>query len=153
MSSARPAVTVAAIVERERRFLLVEEETRDGLRLNQPAGHVESGESLVAAASRETLEESGWQVVPRHVVGLYTWLSPESRITYLRIAFAAEVVDHDALRVLDEGIVRTLWLTADEIGACRDRHRSPLVQRCVDDYRAGRLLPLDWITDLQEAGA
>jgi 8-oxo-dGTP pyrophosphatase MutT (NUDIX family) len=153
MSSARPAVTVAAIVEREHRFLLVEEATRDGLRLNQPAGHVESGESLVAAASRETLEESGWQVVPQHVVGLYTWLSPESGITYLRVAFAADAVDHDSLRVLDEGIVRALWLTADEIGACRDRHRSPLVQRCVDDYRAGRRLPLDWITDMQEAGS
>jgi 8-oxo-dGTP pyrophosphatase MutT (NUDIX family) len=153
MSFARPAVTVAAIVERDHRFLLVEEETREGLRLNQPAGHVESGESLVAAASREALEESGWQVVPQHVIGLYTWLSPESGITYLRVAFAADAVNHDALRVLDEGIVRTVWLTAEEIGACRHRHRSPLVQRCVDDYCAGRRLPLDWITDLQEAGA
>jgi 8-oxo-dGTP pyrophosphatase MutT (NUDIX family) len=151
MPSPRPAVTVAAVVERDNRFLLVEEETRDGLRLNQPAGHVESGESLLAATVRETLEESGWSVEPQHVVGIYTWRSPDSGVTYLRVALSATALVHDAGRALDTGIVRALWMTAEEITAAQARHRSPLVQRCVDDYCAGRRLPLSWLTNLQDA--
>lgn len=152
MSTApRPAVTVATLVVRDQRFLLVEEETRDGLRLNQPAGHVEQGETLVSAAVRETLEESAWHVEPSDLVGIYTWRSANSGVTYVRIAFAADATRHDAARVLDDGIVRAVWMTAAEIAACPSRHRSPLVQRCVDDYLAGRRLPLSWITDVRSA--
>jgi ADP-ribose pyrophosphatase YjhB (NUDIX family) len=153
MHNVRPAVTVATLVVRDDRFLLVEEETRDGLCLNQPAGHVEGGETLAAAAVRETLEESAWHVEPDSLVGVYTWRSPGSGVTYLRIAFAARALWHDSTRMLDEGIVRAVWMTADEIAACAHRHRSPLVQRCVDDHVAGRRLPLSWLTELQDIPA
>jgi 8-oxo-dGTP pyrophosphatase MutT (NUDIX family) len=136
--------------EREGRFLLVEEETRDGLRLNQPAGHVEANETLTHAAVRETLEETAWTVTLHALTGVYTWRSPHSGVTYVRIAFAAEALTHDATRALDQGIVRALWLTPDEIAASRARHRSPLVQRCIDDYLAGQRLPLSFITELMD---
>jgi 8-oxo-dGTP pyrophosphatase MutT (NUDIX family) len=143
----RPAVTVATIVVRDGRFLLVEEHTRAGLRLNQPAGHLEAAETLADAAVRETLEETGYHVAPTALVGIYRWQAPETRATYVRFAFAAEIIDHDRERPLDEGIVQALWLDRDELAARRDRHRSPLVQRCVDDFLAGRRLPLDAVTE------
>jgi len=144
----RPAVTVATIVERDGRFLVVEEETRAGRRLNQPAGHLESGERIVEAAVRETLEETGWHVEPLHLVGIYTWAPPDAGATFVRFAFAARATRHEPGRPLDHGIVRALWLTCDEIAARRDDHRSPLVLRCVDDYRAGRRLPADAIAEI-----
>jgi 8-oxo-dGTP pyrophosphatase MutT (NUDIX family) len=144
----RPAVTVAAIVERDGRFLLVEEETRGGRRLNQPAGHLESGETLAAGAARETLEETGWRVTPTHLVGIYTWSAPDNGATFVRFAYAAQADAHDARHVLDEGIVQALWLTYDELAARRGEHRSPLVLRCIDDYRAGRRLPGDLVTEV-----
>jgi len=143
----RPAVTVATIVEREGRFLLVEEETRTGRKLNQPAGHLEAGETIAAGAARETLEETGWQVQPAHLVGIYTWSAPDSA-TFVRFAFAATALSHDAARPLDHGIVQALWLTYDELVARRADHRSPLVLRCIDDYRAGRRLPADVIAEV-----
>ena len=144
----RPAATVATIVARDGAFLLVEEETRAGVRLNQPAGHLEAGETLVDAAVRETLEETGYQVAPTALVGIYRWQAPETGATFLRFAFAGEVVAHDARRVLDDGIVRALWLTYEELVAREATHRSPLVLRCVDDYRAGLRRPLDLITEM-----
>jgi 8-oxo-dGTP pyrophosphatase MutT (NUDIX family) len=144
----RPRATVATIVERDGRYLLVEEETPSGVRLNQPAGHLESGETLVAGAARETLEESGYRVAPTALVGIYRWQSPDSHQTFIRFAFAAEVVAHEAGRPLDEGILRALWLPYDELAALRARHRSPLVMRCVDDYAAGVRRPLDVVTEL-----
>ena len=143
----RPAVTVAAVVVRDGAFLFVEEVTRAGLRFNQPAGHLEPGETLVDAAVRETLEETGHHVRAVALVGIYRWQSPDSGATFVRFAYAAEVVGQDAGRALDEGIVRVHWLDYAAIEACRERHRSPLVQRCVDDYRAGRRYPLDLVTD------
>jgi 8-oxo-dGTP pyrophosphatase MutT (NUDIX family) len=137
----RPAVTVASIVERDGRFLMVEEETRGGRRLNQPAGHLESGETMAAGAARETLEETGWRVDATHLVGVYTWSAPDNGATFVRFAYAARAASHDAARPLDEGIVQALWLTYDEILARRGEHRSPLVLRCIDDYRAGRRWP------------
>ena len=134
--AARPAVTVAAIVERDGRFLLVEEETRDGVRLNQPAGHLEAGESLPAAAARETREETGWTVAATALVGVYRWEAPDSGATFVRFSFVAEALGHDRALSLDAGIVRALWLTYDEVAARRGEHRSPLVLRCLDDYRA-----------------
>lgn len=141
----KPNVTVAALVERDGRFLLVEEETPDGVRLNQPAGHLDEGESLVAACAREALEETAWQVAPEALVGVYQWRRPAGDVTYLRFAFAARALSHEAGRALDHGILRALWLTPEEIAASQAQHRSPLVARCVADYLAGRRFPLDLI--------
>jgi 8-oxo-dGTP pyrophosphatase MutT (NUDIX family) len=144
----RPTVTVATIVERDGRFLVVEEQTRNGMRLNQPAGHLEVGESLPAAAIRETLEETGWHVVPTALVGVYRWQTPENPSTFVRFAFAADARRHDPARPLDEGIVRAMWLTYEDLAAQKPRHRSPLVLRCVDDYRAGRRWPVAFVTEV-----
>ena len=139
---------MATIVVRDGAFLLVEEETRAGVRLNQPAGHLEAGETLVAAAVRETLEETGYHVTPTALVGIYRWQAPVTGATFIRFAFAADVVAHEPHRSLDEGILRALWLSYDELSASRATHRSPLVLRCVDDFRAGQRRPLDLVTEL-----
>ena len=141
----RPAVTVATIIERDGRFLVIEEETRIGVRLNQPAGHVEIGESIAAAAARETLEEAAWHVDPVALVGVYHWQSPLYG-SYVRFTFAAEARAHEAARPLDRGILRALWLSYDEIAARRPMHRSPFVLRSLDDYCAGRRFPLGVIS-------
>ncbi|HYR00981.1 MAG TPA: NUDIX hydrolase [Casimicrobiaceae bacterium] len=146
--SPRPRATVATIVARDGRFLVVEEQTAAGVRINQPAGHLEAGETLVAAAARETLEETGYRVAPSALVGIYRWQSPDSGQTFIRFAFAADVVAHDARRPLDAGILRALWLPYGELAALRAKHRSPLVMRCVDDYVAGVRRPLDLVTEL-----
>ncbi len=139
----KPNVTVAALIERDGRFLLVEEETEDGLRFNQPAGHLDEGESLVAACSREALEETAWSFNPTALVGIYQWPRPQRDITYLRFAFSGELGAHDEGRVLDDGILRAVWMTPDEIRTSAERHRSPLVSQCVSDYLAGRRFPLE----------
>ncbi|MBE2243644.1 MAG: NUDIX hydrolase [Burkholderiaceae bacterium] len=142
----RPSVTVAAIVLHGGRFLLVEEETPEGLRLNNPAGHLEQGESPLEAVVREALEETARVFTPDALLGVY--LSRFTRpltgddVTYLRFAFRGSVGDADPARALDVGIVRTLWMTPDEIRASRPRHRSPLVLRCIEDHLAGRRHPL-----------
>ena len=139
----KPNVTVAALIEREGRFLLVEEETEDGLRLNQPAGHLDQGESLVTACAREALEETAWTFRPTALVGIYQWPRPQGGITYLRFAFSGELGAHEEGRALDAGIRRALWMTPDEIGASVERHRSPLVGQCVSDYLGGWRFPLE----------
>lgn len=141
----KPSVTVAAIIEREGRFLLVEEETSDGIRFNQPAGHLDPGESLAQAAARETLEEAAHDFEPTALIGVYMSRYVSSRtgkeVTYLRFAFAGELgAAYD--QPLDEGILRTVWMDYDELLASRDKHRSPLVLQCVDDYLQGRRAPL-----------
>lgn len=145
MSRWFPHVTVAAVVEREGRFLLVEEHTVDGVRLNQPAGHLEHGESLEAACRREALEETAHRVEVDALVGIYNWERPAGDITYLRFAFACRALEAVAGLALDEGIIRPLWLGRDEIAAHAGRLRSPLVLQCIDDYLAGRRFPLDVI--------
>lgn len=155
MSRARwkPNVTVAAVVGRPRadgrtEWLMVEEETASGLRLNNPAGHLDAHETLVQAVVRETLEETARSFVPERVIGVY--LAPstsEADVTYLRFAFAGAVGEADPARALDRGIVRTLWLTTDEIRVGRDRHRSPLVLRGIEDAIAGRGFALDRLGD------
>lgn len=141
----KPNVTVAAILERDGKFLLVEEQTEQGLLFNQPAGHLEADESLPAAVIRETLEEAAYDIEPQHLIGIYRWHSPASDTTYLRFAFAARIRAHHPERTLDEGIVRAAWMTPDEIRASSARHRSPLVLRCVEDYLAGKCYPLEML--------
>jgi len=141
----KPNVTVAAVIEREGRYLLVEEETEDGLRFNQPAGHLDQGESLVTAASREALEETAWHFMPTALVGIYQWPRPQGDITYLRFAFSGTLGDHEEGRALDTGILRAVWLTPAEIEASQARHRSPLIWQCVQDHIAGQRYPLELI--------
>lgn len=146
----KPSVTVAAVIERGGRYLLVEEHTPEGLRLNNPAGHLDPGESPADGCAREALEETTHRFVPTALVGVY--LSRFQRpatgedITYLRFAFCGELGDVVPGRTLDDGIVRTLWLTPDEVRASVARHRSPLVLRCMEDHLAGRRFPLDMVT-------
>jgi len=139
----KPNVTVAAVVYRDGKFLLVEEETDAGLAFNQPAGHLEQGEALVDAVVREALEETAYHFRPTHLVGVYNWRHPAKDVTYLRFAFAGELRGFDADRQLDDGIVAARWLTLDEVRATQDRHRSPLILRCCEDHLAGRRYPLD----------
>ena len=142
----KPNVTVAAVIEQDGRFLLVEEETSDGLRLNTPAGHLDPGESPAEGCAREALEETAHRFTPTALVGIYmTRTVRREDITYLRFAFAGTLGAVEEGRALDEGIVRTLWMTADEIRASTGRHRSPLLLRCVEDYLAGRRYPLELI--------
>jgi 8-oxo-dGTP pyrophosphatase MutT (NUDIX family) len=144
----RPAVTVATVVERDGRFLFVEEQTKSGVKLNQPAGHLEAAESIAHAAARETVEETGWTVETTALIGIYRWQAPDNGATFVRFAFAATPLSHDAQRPLDEGIVRAVWLTHAELVARKPAHRSPLVARCLDDYLAGRCLPAELITEI-----
>lgn len=139
-----PHVTVAAVVERDGRFLVVEEDDGGGRVVNQPAGHWEPGETLAQACARETLEETGWTVVPRALVGVYDWRAPSNGITYLRFTFAAEAVSHDAARSLDPDILAANWMDMPSLKAAR--HRSPLVLRSVEDYLAGRRAPLELLS-------
>jgi phosphatase NudJ len=146
----KPSVTVAAVIERDGRFLLVEEETAEGLRLNNPAGHLDPGESPADGCARETLEETAHTFTPTHLLGVYLArfqrASTGEDITYLRFAFCGDLGAHDPARALDAGIVRTLWMTAGEVRASHERHRSPLVLRCIEDYLAGVRHPLSAIT-------
>ena len=169
----KPAVTVAAVIAEAGRYLLVEELTREGLRLNNPAGHLDPGESPQEAVQRECLEETARAFSPEALVGLYFWRftrgalapqpglpptpegvarpgsapapGPAEDVTYLRIAYCGRVGDELPGLRYDQGIERTLWLTPDEIRARRAEHRSPLVLRCIEDHLAGRRFPLDLI--------
>lgn len=134
----RPDLTVAAIVQRDDRFLIVEERIQGNLVLNQPAGHVEDGESLIEAAVRETLEETAWSFVPRHLLGLYLWRNPANGGSILRVAISGDVTDHEPARALDDGIVAAHWMTRASLLARPSRLRSPLVMRCIDDHLAGQ---------------
>ncbi len=144
----RPDVTVATIVPRDGRFLIVEETVRDELVLNQPAGHLEAGESLLQAAVRETFEETGWRVTLTSLVGAYQWSTSDGQRHFLRFTFAATAEAHDPAHVLDVGIVRALWLSRDEIAAQHDRLRSPMVLGNVDDWLAGTRFPLGAVQSL-----
>ena len=143
----KPSVTVAAIIESEGRFLLVEEETPEGVRLNNPAGHLDAGESLLQAVVRETLEETARVFTPSALLGVYMSRYVRSArnedVTYLRFAYCGTVGQAETGRALDTGILRTVWMTAGEIRAARERHRSPALQHGIDDFLRGKRHPLD----------
>ena len=152
-----PSVTVAAIVEKNGLYLLIEEHTQEGLRLNNPAGHLDPGESLIEACARECLEETAHPFQPKQLVGIYQSRfhraakdgHPAEEITYVRFAFTGDVSERIAKLALDDGIVRVLWLSLEEVRASAERHRSPLVLQCIEDHAKGQRFPMDLIyTDL-----
>lgn len=144
----KPNATVAAVIERDGLFLLVEERIAGELKLNQPAGHIEFGESIAAAAVRETLEETAYHFKPGALVGIYQWSPPEKpEVTYLRFAFSGEITGFEAGLALDTDIERAVWLSRDELVARTNQHRSPLLLACVDDYLAGHCYPLELLRD------
>lgn len=145
----RPDLTVAAVVQRDDRFLVVEEHIRDKVLFNQPAGHVEDRESVIDAVVRETLEETAWHFVPQHLLGLYLWRNEANGQTTLRVAICGEVTTHDPHRRLDCGIIEAHWLRREELVAHRARLRSPLVLRCIDDYLAGIRHELSALSHIQ----
>jgi 8-oxo-dGTP pyrophosphatase MutT (NUDIX family) len=143
----KPHATVAAIVERSGKFLMVEEEADGVIVYNQPAGHLDPGENLVTAAVRETREETAWKFDADAMVGIYLWQQPGTGRTFLRFAFCGSVRDHDASQALDEGILRAVWLSREELVAMPGKIRSPMVVDCIDDYLAGKRYPLDMLRD------
>jgi 8-oxo-dGTP pyrophosphatase MutT (NUDIX family) len=139
----KPSVTVAAVIEKDGRFLLVEEHTAYGLQLNNPAGHLEPHESPEQGCVREVLEEAAYQFTPTALVGVYLTSTPDT--TYLRFAYCGTLGAHEAHRLLDTGIVRTLWMTPEEVRGSAHRHRSPVVVRCMEDYLSGQRHPLNLV--------
>jgi phosphatase NudJ len=140
----KPNATVAAIDEKDGRFLLVEENINNSLVFNQPAGHLEHGETLIEAVKREVMEETAWEFEPEYLVGVYLYPnSHNAEITYLRFCFYGHCSNEHKGQALDDGIVRAAWLSPEEIEKEKERMRSPLVSRCIDDYLQGNRYPLD----------
>lgn len=137
----RPRATVAAVIERNGRFLMVEERADGATVFNQPAGHLEENESLVEAIRREVLEETAYGFTPTGLIGVYQWGEP-GNVQYVRFAFAGDVGDHQPERLLDEGIIAAHWLTMDEIRQRHGRLRNPMVLRCLEDFVRGERFPL-----------
>jgi len=138
-----PHATVAAIVEREGRFLFVEEISRGKRVFNQPAGHIDEHEAVQDAVIRETLEESGWEVKPTGFIGVYTFTAPSNGVTYYRFCYVCEALREVPNAVLDDDILAAHWFTLDEVKAKQEQLRSPLVMKCLEDYLAGKRYPLD----------
>jgi 8-oxo-dGTP pyrophosphatase MutT (NUDIX family) len=143
-----PDITVAAVTETDGRFLVVEERINRRLVFNQPAGHVERGETLLAAVVREVREETAWGFNPQALVGVYLWRNPSSGRSTMRFAFTGTVADHHAQQPLDRGIVRTHWLSREDLVEREQRLRSPLVLKCIEDYLGGTRQPLETVGDL-----
>jgi len=142
-------MTVAAVIEADGRYLVVEEMAEDNRVFNQPAGHLEPGERLVDAVVREVLEEAGAHFVPEHVIGLYRWINPRNNETHLRVAFAGHLNGSEPGRVLDEPIIAPHWLSYEELVDRREQLRSPLVLGCIDDHLRGRRYPLELLRDFE----
>ncbi len=141
----KPNVTVAAIVECEQKFLLVEENADNHVVFNQPAGHLEKDESLIDAVKREVLEETAWEFIPQAIVGFYMYPDQHSDITDLRLCFSGTCENHHPEQALDDGIIQAVWLNKEEIKENEDKMRSPMVTQCIDDYLSGKKYPLDLI--------
>jgi len=147
----KPHVVVAAVIEQDGRFLVVEEMTEEGIQFNQPAGHLEEGEDLLAAVRREVFEETAHHFEPEALLGVYRWRHPvKPDRTYLRFAFVGQLTGYDPTARLDDGILRAVWMTAAELAAVRHRHRSPLLMACVGHYLAGQRFPLGLITEFAD---
>ena len=144
----KPNTTVAAIIERDNKFLLVEEITERGNRFNQPAGHLEDNETLIQAVIRETMEESAYEFTPEFLLGVYQWKHTLNDTTYLRFAFIGKAGVHYPMQELDEGIVQAVWMDIDEIRDKANLMRSPQILTCIEDYLAGKRYPLEVITNL-----
>jgi len=144
----RPHVTVAAVAERNGRFLMVEELVGGHIVYNQPAGHLEQNETIAEAVTRETFEESAWRFMPTGIIGVYFYRSPTSGVTYQRICFTGQCQKHEKGKKLDSSIVRAIWLSRDELIARPEKLRSPMVLRCIDDYLRGIRYPLSLFIDL-----
>lgn len=147
----KPNVTVSAVVCRDERFLLVEEDADGEIVFNQPSGHLERGETLLAAVRREVLEETGWEFQPESIIGVYLYPKPGSEITYLRFCFYGHCIGHDPGGTPEPGIIRVVWLLRDEVERLGSRLRSPMVLRCIDDYLAGKSFSLDLINPMIDA--
>lgn len=143
-----PRATVAAIIERDQKFLMVEEISHGEKVFNQPAGHLDNKETLIDAVIRETREETAWNFTPQYVTGFYQWTHPQKDITFMRTAFAGSVDDFCETQALDDGIIQAVWMSRDELLSQPDKLRSPMVLKCIDDYLAGKHYPLDLITNL-----
>jgi len=141
-------MTVAAVIENDGRFLMVQERISGESVYNQPAGHLEDSETLIDAVIRETREETAWHFEPESVTGIYRWRHPENHETFIRVSFAGKGLFHDPASELDSCIERALWLSAEEIRSQPDKLRSPLVLRSIDDYLAGSAYPLSLLTSL-----
>lgn len=139
----KPNVTVAAVIEVDDRFLMIEEQAEAGVVINQPAGHLEKDESLLDAVKREVLEETAWEFEPESIVGIYLYPSSHNDITYLRVCFTGRCLQHHPEQALDEGIIATHWMTLEELSQRTETLRSPLVSQCIEDYRAGKRYSLD----------
>jgi len=145
-----PHITVAAVIERDNQFLMVEEVCKGAVVINQPAGHLEQNENLVDAVIRETLEETAWHINPTNITGIYQWKNSSGLDTFIRIGFVADCIRHEPARKLDHGIIRALWLTRKDLENEAHRLRSPMVMQCVDDYLAGRRYPLTILNEIQD---
>ena len=144
----KPHATVAAIIERDNKFLMVEELIQGKQVINQPAGHLEPDESLVEAAIRETQEETAWQFIPEAVTGIYLWKHPENGESFLRVAFCGSCINHNVSQALDDGIQAAVWKTRDELMQQQQKLRSPMVINCIDDYLAGKRYPIDLLINI-----
>ena len=138
----KPHVTVAAVIKKDNKFLLVEEQTSNGLAFNQPAGHLEKGEDIITAVKREVNEETAWQFEPEHIISIQLWRKNPDFPTFLRVSFAGNVHSYNSDQTLDNDIIATHWLKRNEIAAKKSQLRSPLVLTTVDSYLAGEQYPL-----------
>jgi 8-oxo-dGTP pyrophosphatase MutT (NUDIX family) len=148
MMTWKPHATVAAIIERDNKFLMVEEIVHGKSVLNQPAGHLEPDESLINAVIRETREETAWQFIPEAITGIYLWKHPVNGQSFLRIAFCGLCKNHDSAQSLDEGIIQAVWKSHDELVQQKLQLRSPMVINCIDDYLADKRYPLDLLVNV-----
>ena len=145
-----PHITVAAVIEHDNHFLMVEEICEGAIVINQPAGHLEQNENLVDAVIRETLEETAWHIKPTGIIGIYQWTNSNDQHTFIRIGFTADCIKHEPARKLDHGIIRALWLTRNDLDKETYCLRSPMVMQCVDDYCTGRRYPLTILNEISD---
>lgn len=144
----KPHATVAAIIERDGKFLMVEELVSNKNVFNQPAGHLDPDESLIDAVIRETYEETAWHFIPDAITGIYLWKHPDNGESYLRVAFCGTCHNHNSEQALDDGIIQAVWKSRDELMQHQEKLRSPMVINCIDDYLAGKRYPMDMLIDV-----